>query len=144
MTNHRIRLRGPWEVQWLDALSAQHAGSGQPQQSERVHLPAEWEQLIAGRSGRVRLTRRFHKPSGLEPEEEVALVFDDLPVLATISLNAEQVGQLAGRTAAERIVVTERLQSVNTLEIELEINSASEAASCVTPWGQVAIEIRGG
>ena len=144
MTNHRIRLRGPWEVQWLGAVSTEDAENGQPQQRERVHLPADWEQLIAGRSGRVRLTRRFHKPSGLEPEEEVALVFDDLPARTTISLNAEQVGQLASRTAGERIVVTERLHPVNTLEIEMEINSASEAATCVTPWGQVAIEIRGG
>src|SRR6202035_3162802 len=78
MTAHRIRLRGPWQL----APAAANEG-----QTTTVRLPAPWSALFDGDAGRVRLSRRFHRPTNLAPTDQISLVVSPLPLGAHVSLN---------------------------------------------------------
>jgi hypothetical protein len=106
---HIIRLRGPWDVinpesgaicrvQWPLTLSA---------------LPAP---LAAGR---LTVQRKFHRPTGIEPHDVVALqVLSIIPVVAA-SLNASP---LSIGAPGDSVEVTKLLQAHNLLSIQLQMD----------------------
>jgi hypothetical protein len=135
MSVHRIQLRGPWQLEWTSA----------PGESvQKVRLPAEWDDLFAGHSGPVRLTRKFHRPTNLGPNEQVELVFQQWPGIWTISLNQHPVGKFRDSSAerAERITITALLQSTNELAAETLIEQPRDANNRLGLVGQITIEIR--
>jgi len=132
MTAHRIRLRGPWELQWVgnDAVP-----------SHRVRLPAEWLEVVGNQVGVIRLTRRFHKPSHMGPGERADLVFQHWPGRWAVTLNARAVETIEDCGGPEHRAVTDLLEPSNvlTLERRIEPGSASMPASS---FGEVSLEIR--
>jgi hypothetical protein len=62
---HWIRLRGPWEVAWLEGASY-----GPPTTAK---LPAPWIALFGPRAGTARFIRRFQAPARLDPDERVCV-----------------------------------------------------------------------
>ena len=98
----------------------------------RIHLRRPWQSET--RSGRVRWSRRFGRPSGMSADERVWLVLEDVPA-EWVSLNGQVL------PAGERAVdVTALLQPRN--ELVLETPAAGPAADA--PPGLVALEIRQG
>jgi hypothetical protein len=135
MSAHRINLRGPWKLE---------LGTDAAATALKVRLPAEWSDLFASHSGRVRLSRTFHRPTNLQPTDVVELVFDQWPGAWAVSLNQEPIGKFrdASAGAPTRIAVTRFLQPTNVLAVESEIAAESERDQSRGQFGTVAIEIR--
>jgi hypothetical protein len=108
--------------------------------SHRVRLPAEWEQLFGDRTGEVRLMRTFHRPTNLDIQEEVDLVFQNWPGLWVVSLNDRQIGELRDPNP-ERIGITAVLQPSNQISFQTRVvPPIGERQRAVV--GGVALEIR--
>jgi hypothetical protein len=130
MTVHRIRLRGPWQLQATAAASAP---------PRRVQLPARWDDLFESGTRRVRLCRRFHRPTNLGPSDRVSLVVDDLPEGAQVSLNGASLGAEARPEAQPKVFPTPHLEPHNLLTVEFDV--AEAAPPCDQVWGDVSLVI---
>jgi hypothetical protein len=137
MSAHRIQLRGPWQLEWQ---------SGGGPFAQKVRLPAEWDELFSGHGGRVCLTRKFHRPTNLGPNEQVDLVFDQWPGVWTIRLNQQTVGQFgdAAPECSKRITITPLLRPTNELTVETQIEQTGNVHAAYGLMGQVALEIHTG
>jgi hypothetical protein len=140
MPVHRINLHGPWKLERGDAADGL---------AERIRLPVNWEELFAAQAGGaeadgVRLTRTFHRPTNLEPNDEVELVFEHWPGAWSVSFNQRRVGELRDSTlqSPQRIRVTTLLEPTNTLSAEMRFDGRSGHDVGRQPNGQVALEIR--
>jgi hypothetical protein len=123
---HRIRLDGPWELEWT---------SGQTSRSRRIRLPADWTELFASGGGLVRVSRRFHEPTNLGPTDEVDLVFENWPGAWVVTINQHRVGEI-GDPSPVRIAISSFLGPANVLTLEGQLEKTAGRA------GQVALEIR--
>ena len=123
---HVIRLRGPWEYQWLPAGAA-----------GRIWLPCDWRQELADGTGRVRLSRHFHSPLGLDEDETVWLVVCDGNPLAEAALNGLPLARFAGSIRDARIDITDRLELRNLLTID----TPAPAEVSAGPFQEVRLEI---
>lgn len=116
MYPHRIRLRGPWEIETEGA-------------NARVNLPATLTDLGLAAGDEVRLRRRFGYPGRIDPGERVLLFVERPAAPLTLSLNGEPLGECAddaewdvsGRLAArnELLVVTAAAAGVPFDEVGL-------------------------
>jgi hypothetical protein len=130
MSEHRIRLRGPW---LLEPTSS-------PETPARaVRLPIRWGELVESGATRVRLSRRFHSPTNLGPEDQVSVVVNELPQGALVCLNGASLGPHAGRAAEDSVFPTPRLQPNNLLTVEFDVGTRSAASDGA--WGEVALLI---
>jgi len=141
MSLHRIHLRGPWHLEWNSGAKA----SVDKTTVQKIRLPADWNDLFGALSGRVRLTRVFHRPTNLAPNEEVELVFQDWPGVWAISLNQHHVAEFRDSTpeSPERITITALLQPTNVLSAETQIDQPADPKTPRGLMGKLAIEIRG-
>jgi hypothetical protein len=135
MSRHRIQLRGPWQLDWP---------SGEGKSAQKIRLPAEWNELFSGRSGRVRLTRKFHRPTNLGTSEQVDLLFEQWPGAWIVSLNHHRVGEVrdASSESPGRITITALLESTNVLAAETQIEQSVDPVVRRGLMGKVALEIR--
>lgn len=132
MPIHRIHLKGPWEYRWLSPADAV------PNDVGRATMPVDWQSLFGETHGRARFTRTFHRPSNLDDDETVWLVFDGVGGNGTASVNDVEVGRLTSSTEAQRFDVTAQLEFFSRLAVELEHHSTGEAGGLYAP---VALEI---
>ncbi|HEX4073245.1 MAG TPA: hypothetical protein VHX68_18845 [Planctomycetaceae bacterium] len=135
MSRHRIQLRGPWQLEWT---------SEGGESAEKIRLPVEWDELFSGRVGRVCLTRKFHRPTNLGPNEQVDLLFEQWPGVWIVSLNHHRVGEVrdASSESPERITITASLESTNVLAAETQIEQPADPLLRRGLMGKVALEIR--
>jgi hypothetical protein len=122
--DHRIRLRGGWELIDVDEPGSAPA---------RVTLP-----LVSGlpRGGRVRLIRKFGRPPVDDRAESVWLSLDHVTGLRAASLNGRP---LAIELPLEgRIEIPVDLPERNELVLEADLPGGSRAWP---PWGEVALLI---
>jgi len=135
MSAHRINLRGPWKLE---------QGTGTAATAHKIRLPAEWGDLFAERSDRVRLIRTFHRPTNLEPLEIVELVFEHWPGAWVISLNQQPLAEFrdASAESPRRIAVTGLLEPTNTLSAETNLSLQAGRDEQGAPFGTIALEIR--
>jgi hypothetical protein len=135
MSVHRINLRGPWKLEH---------GTVAASSAQKVRLPAEWHDLFRGSSGLVRLTRTFHRPTNLGPEEEVDLIFEQWPGGWTISLNQRPIAEFRDSSVEkpQRITVTALLQPANALSAETQLDDrpGQRTGHCLV--GAASLEIR--
>jgi hypothetical protein len=144
MPAHRIRLRGPWQLEEVAGMAPENAIVDRPQRGgpRQVRLPTAWASLLRERTGRVRFTRRFHLPTNLQPGDEVALILDRWPASSGVVLNGRTVSEVRELLHSQRAVMTSLLMPVNVLAIEFD-------AACLTaaewndggPAGDVTLEI---
>jgi hypothetical protein len=111
-------------------------------------MPCEWRSIFGNRGGRVQFSRRFHRPTGLEPGDVVRIVFDGIGGAATIGMNGEPlVSRREHETSPARETevlacdITSLLQPANQLVVELEFDPGLDASTRGGLWGPVAIEI---
>jgi hypothetical protein len=119
---HRIRLRGGWELQDLDA-----GGAASP-----LALPVTWGSQPFPR--RLRLVRRFGRPKS----GRVRLVLEDVEGLRSAELNGEPLAidvSSPGRIDVDLPPLDER----NTLALEVVVGESPGRPA--TPWGIVALSI---
>jgi len=138
MPTHRIQLRGPWEYRWLgtlpDELPFPAAGG--------VKMPADWQSLFGDRAGRARFSRRFNRPTNLEPHERVLIVLEHPVGRARLQLNDHELDTVSHATESARFDVTGILKPMNELVIDIELNPTRHANPGEL-WRAVAIEIQG-
>lgn len=135
MSLHRIRLRGPWKLEWT---------SGEKVSSQKVHLPADWNELFDALCGPVRLTRTFHRPTNLGPKDEVDLVLEQWPGAWAIRLNQRLVAEFQDSfpDSPKRIRITPLLGPTNLLSAESQIESAANEKIRRGLLGKTVLEIR--
>jgi hypothetical protein len=127
---HRIRLRGGWECQFLDVAG---------EVPERVTLPIRWPRHI---SGRVRLSRRFGRPHLDAARQIVLLELDRVEGIESLFLNGEVLAVTDPARSSYEIALGELLER-NLLVLEIETAGAGgKSASDDGDWGQIALVIR--
>ena len=123
---HVIRLRGPWEYEPLEQFASTDEGQRASSTADlppggKVQMSSDWSATLgADFLGRVRFTRHFNLPTNLEPAERVWLVFDGVDHSASVTLNGEPLGTLAGMQT-RRVDITGRLALRNRLEVEVSL-----------------------
>ena len=127
---HVIRLNGPWEIKPIahtlilpDGATTDELGvlpaAGQTQ------IRADWsESLGAAFRGRVRYTRRFGRPSGLETRDRVDLVVTQIDAFGAVELNGKPLVEVPWGAPATRVDITAQLRPRNILCVEVELPRA--------------------
>lgn len=124
---HVIRLRGPWQYEPLArtvllADGTTRAEPGELPPAGDVQMPGDWgDSLGADFRGRVRYSRRFNRPTGLEPGDLVFITVDDVDAFGAASLNDHPLGAMRLGEGPFRFDVTELLERYNRLMIEVEL-----------------------
>jgi hypothetical protein len=126
---HRIRLRGPWHFRVIRSCRLDdHGDSAEPppeppQVEGTLRLPGPWHGPL-GRDfrGRVRLTRHFHRPTGLETTSQVDLVVDNSAPVSTVTLNGTPLTPVDEQHhARQHFSIQDRLRGRNELAVEVKL-----------------------
>jgi hypothetical protein len=105
----------------------------------RANMPADWSEILGGEFlGRVRFTRAFHKPTGLDLGERVFLVVEAPRSHGVVKLNRKPVGEVRYGSAPLRVDVTDLLGGDERLEIVVQHDSHEVVGGLV---GEVRLEI---
>jgi len=124
---HIIRLHGPWEYEPLARTRSLPDGSTVTELDElppggRIQIPADWtDSLGSDFRGRVRYTRRFGRPTGLETVALVQLVLAQIDAFGTVELNGKPLVQIPCGKLDTRVDITHQLQPRNELRVEVEL-----------------------
>ena len=82
-------------------------------------MPCDWQSIFGSRGGKVAFSRRFHRPTNLEPHERVLIVLTGVGGSGTIRLNGDSLLEFSDADSVEADV-TNKLEAFNLLEIEVE------------------------
>lgn len=140
-TIHSIRLLGPWNFEWDE--SQEH--SGMFISSGTTNMPRDWRSLFGNVAGTATFTRRFHRPSNLEPHEQVWLVCRGIGGSGELSLNKSLKVEFASRGEAIEFDVTSALEQFNHLSIRLTLKEeelAIQSSDRLGLFDAVALDIR--
>lgn len=131
---HKIRLRGPWTCEplaWTQLLpNGEMLDVARPLPAAgTLVLPADWSSIVGvDFRGRVKFTRRFGRPTGLDAHTSVFLVVDAVDQRATIELNGERLGEKSADQPPWRREISERLLPGNKLVIVVELPATTESS----------------
>jgi hypothetical protein len=144
---HKIRLRGPWQVEPLARYVDRGDGTWdiveeQLPAASKAKMPVDWaDTLGAAFHGKVRYVRPFQQPTGLEEGEEVWLVVEPPCSHGEIQLNCTRLGEVHHGRPAARFDVTALLAERNRLEITV---AHPQLDSEYRPMGNYEAETCGG
>ncbi len=141
LNQHSIRLRGPWDVEWL---SGNRGGpSASTPDVRQVKLPADWRQLFGERSGLARFRRRFQRPTGLEAHTRVLIVVERVGGEVTLTLGQTPIPVLDFDEDSQRLRfdVTGHLQPTNVLTLDISCDLSTRETGTGGLWRPVLIEI---
>jgi hypothetical protein len=146
MYPHRIRLRGPWEIQPLALLI--HQGPGQYAWRKHDLPPARIVNSpgllkdcgLPDFQGIVRYRRHFGLPRKLDEHETVWITCAGVADSCIVWLNSERLANLANPRQPFEIEVTGKLQDHNELWLDIHYDHPNGGGLC----GDVALEIRAG
>lgn len=131
MPEHRIRLRGGWEV--LDS-----GGGGLP---SRLTFPLK---AFPDGVGRVRLARSFQTPP-LDPRSETLwLRLDAVPGLVSVLFNDRELARGPFGTAVLLLPLGDALPARNRITLDVAPCPGSGCPSEEFPWGEIALVIARG
>ncbi|HEY4309581.1 MAG TPA: hypothetical protein VGN12_09050 [Pirellulales bacterium] len=142
---HVIRLRCPWECRPLVRYTIAPDGAIVAQSDDlpapaRVNVPADWEATLgAGFRGRVRYTRRFNRPTNLDPHDRVWLVIEGADALARYLLDETLLGELDGYALPAESDITPLLKPSNVLTVEVELPAGIDDARQVIRPGRESL-----
>ncbi|WP_428305278.1 hypothetical protein [Lacipirellula sp.] len=88
-----------------------------------IRLRDPW-QCAATEQGGVRWSRRFHRPTGLEADDQLLLVVSGLPANAAVRVNGcsfrgQQADASEARAVAQQFDLTSILGDTNEIEIDV-------------------------
>lgn len=116
---HRIRLVGPWE--W--AVSALET------EWKKLRLPDDWSSL-APQNAEVSFRRRFHRPTGIQPNDRLFIVISTLGALSRVQLNGHDLRAVPGParvTGEQSFEISGKLEEINLLQLMLPQLTADES-----------------
>jgi hypothetical protein len=115
---HRIRLIGPWEFAWRSSTGDGAKIEGVAE-SGTIKMPCDWQSAFGSRGGKVSFSRRFHRPTNLEPHEQVLIILTGVGGSGTIRLNGDSLLEFRAVDSVG-VDVTNKLEAFNLLEVEIE------------------------
>jgi hypothetical protein len=130
---HTIRLRGPWQLEPIARFVAEPDGGCEIEMDNlpppaRATMPADWSEPFGPEFlGRVRYTRTFQKPTGLERGDIVWLVVEPPRSLGIVQLAGCKLGSVRWGEAGGRFDITPLLADRNTLEIIVDHPALDES-----------------
>lgn len=140
LLSHVIRLRGPWQCRALArtvllAGGETRAESGDLPAGGRCEMPSDWGGLLGiDFRGRVRYTRGFGMPTGIEPEQRIELVIEQVDAFGEVRLNGEPLGPVS--LEVTRFDVSTRLALRNELVVEVELPRQSRESAPLPRQGR--------
>ena len=138
MSVHRIRLAGPWEYKWLESLDDKH-----PEQATgTIKIPADWQVVFGLIAGNAVFARKFHRPTNLEPHEQVVIHFKGIAGSGEIRLNDVVLMIFPETAGVLECDITTSMLAFNRLEIRLRFDPSASSATRGGLFDDVAIEIR--
>lgn len=142
MPVHKMTLRGPWELQWLESADEPQPAKVDSSQPLRVKMPSDWQSQFGDQAGTVSFKRHFHKPTNLDDNESVFVVLTGFGGHGTASLNGDSLGEFQDGSGPVEFEITNRMDPSNQLVLELEFDPGSSGNSPGGLWGPVVLEIR--
>ena len=139
---YRMNLKGPWQYVWLIGPTPTEALITSPEilANSRVRMPAEWQASFGVVAGKLRLSRRFHRPTNLTDLDRVHIGFAGVGGSATISLNDQPIGGVRNNQQPVSFDVTSLLELSNVLTVELEYDPQHDGPRGGL-WAPVSIDI---
>ena len=128
MPEHRIRLRGAWELV-LPGVSGDS--------SRRWSLPAGWPE---GLQGPVRLIRRFGPPTIDVVGETISLELREVPGLTRLDLNGKRLADPPDGVVDWVVPLVAPLPARNLLMLEVDLDQVDPTRE----WGAIALLIAPG
>ena len=126
---HPIRLHGPWNATVLVVDAA--TGSGDLPAiglQFQCKIPCDWSHWLGNSfRGRVAYHRKFNRPTGLDPNQKVWLVVEEVDHDAKVYLNDRELGETALSEPPFRVEIQDILTAANL--VRLEIQKPSDAQS---------------
>ena len=139
---HTIRLHGPWDAKVLAVFDQQ----GKVGQERRVKIPSHWgDWLGVDFCGKVEYRRSFNRPTGLEPDQRVWLVVEQVDFHGDVFLNDQPIGSLTFGENPDRpfrVEVGESLKLSNVLRIEIQVSADSDRTHRVGLAGGLVGSVR--
>ncbi|MCA9070213.1 MAG: hypothetical protein KDA84_14870 [Planctomycetaceae bacterium] len=136
MSVHRIRLRGPWQFEWLSPTNRNPAEG-------RASLPQEWRELFGTEPGQVRFLRKFNRPTNLDQGSHVDVVFEGVGGFAKFAINGQSLEPLptdGSDVNSIRCRITDDLEPSNELQVDLHFDPSQDSKPGGL-WGLVVLEI---
>jgi hypothetical protein len=132
MKNHRIRLAGPWEAQFI-------GDDGQPVgEAIRCQLPFSLPE--SQRTSGVLLTRGFHCPTGINDTTILRIVLQASESPNAVRINGTDITEYAVHPDSEfAFEVTDRIEAFNQLSVLFRSTECESPAALSTAW----LEIQG-
>jgi hypothetical protein len=124
---HVIRLRGPWECDRAFAQTALPDGAVTESavtlpEIARIKVPADWSDTLGPTfRGRVGYSRRFNRPTNLEPYDRVWLVVEGVDARGRVALDGHGLGTIDGYALPAEWDITEFLQPSGVIHIDVEL-----------------------
>lgn len=123
---HVIRLRGPWECVQVVAQTPLAEGtlaeSSVSLPDVRIKTPADWADTLGPDfRGRVGYSRRFNRPTNLEPHDRVWLVVEGVDARGRVALDGHGLGMIDGYALPAEWDITAFLQPSGVIMIEVEL-----------------------
>jgi hypothetical protein len=140
MAVHRIHLKGPWQYEPL-RRNGPDLDSDELPPPGRATMPCTWQQMLGEFRGVVRFVRPFHRPTNLDSDERVFVVFLAVGGQGDVRLDGHPLGRLETRDGPQAADITDHLRPDMQLSIDLEFVSLGATAPGGL-WGPVALEIR--
>ncbi len=130
MKKHRIRLAGPWESQFIGT-------DGQPDDEViRCELPFTLPE--SQRESGVLLTRRFHRPTGIDDTTILRIVLQSSERPAAVRLNGTDIAECRARPDAEfAFEITGQMAEFNLLGVLLRPAESAAPTTLNTAWLEI-------
>jgi hypothetical protein len=121
---HIIRLRGPWQY---ELRFAEDRSIGV------VQMPCNLA-VIAAPGAELSLSRRFHRPTGLDAAAKVWLAIDPANLVHSMALNTDLVPFVQGDVVREDITARLAAENIVTLGID---SKATISAAALNVWLEI-------
>ena len=143
---HSIRLHGPWQAK---VVRADTATSDDPHEDQKkFHVPNDWGDWLGTEfRGLVAFDRAFGMPTGLEDDQEIWLVIEQVDFHAKVWLNRNAaaetpLGELQLGHSPLRRSVRHLMQARNRLHLEIELPTGADRGDRSQCAGGLVGEVR--
>lgn len=127
---HEIRLHGPWQATVICAVTPSSSDDSSAFQ-KKLHIPNDWGDWLGTEfRGLVAFDRAFGMPTGLEDDQEIWLVIEQVDYRAKVWLNRNggtetndhsPLGELQLGNSPFRRSIRHLMQARNRLHLEIEL-----------------------
>lgn len=139
MASHRIHLRGPWDYDWTQ-IAIEHC---EPvTKSGTATMPQDWNTLFGKAAGTAQFRRKFHRPTNLEPHEQVMILFTEVRGAGSVQLNGRPVGQFTATGGPIEFDISTLMNSFNELTVDITFDPNTDQDAAGGLFGVAALEIR--